>query len=71
MQEYLEYRKEYYKVAKDTYSLEEEQIEGLLLESDTVGDLAKQYDLASEMALKFNNNANPDDEYYNNMSKVL
>lgn len=71
MQEYLEYRKKYYEIAQDTYNLEEDQVEQLLLESETVGELAKEFDLASEMALKFNNDANPSDEYYNNMSKVL
>jgi hypothetical protein len=71
MKEYLEYRKEYYKVAQDTYNLTDAQVEELLNESDAVGELAKTYDLATEMSVKFNNNANPDSTYYEEMADVL
>jgi hypothetical protein len=43
----------------------------LLNESDAVGELAKTYDLATEMSVKFNNNANPDSTYYEEMADVL
>lgn len=71
MKEYLEYREDYYKVAQDTYNLTDEQIEKLLQESTAVGELAKSYDIASEMAAKFNGEENPDDKYYEEMAKAM
>ena len=78
MEEYLQYKKEFIKVAQKEYDLTLEQAESYLKQVDSLSKLTNQYELATIMAEKFSgiDITNPEfkkaaNEYYKFMSDAF